>query len=86
MSVNDLAMTLIARGEDGRHVKLTPATAYRIGLLLRTSDAKPTRDEVAILICRQKSTDRCKEPCFECCGRANEIVRAYGQRVDSVRR
>lgn len=77
-TLTELAHFLIARGQAGREALLSPATAHLVGIKLETAEAKPDRDEIALMICRRKETDRCSEPCFECKGRANIIVRAYG--------
>lgn len=47
---------------------------------LHMVEAKPTRREVALLLCTGKVV--CSEPCINCIGRANPIIRAYGQRVE----
>lgn len=74
----DLAELLIVRSNQGKHVRLTAETAHFIGLKLMTVAAKPTRDEIARILCSSK----CERPCYACCGKANEIVRAYGHSVD----
>jgi len=76
----ELAASLIERGKAGRRVVLSPQTAYLIGIKLQTADAKPERDEIALMICRRGQAELCSEPCFECMGRANIVVRAYGQK------
>ncbi len=73
----ELAELLIARYNAGRNVLLTPETAHFIGLHLMTASEKPTRDEVAKLLCSHK----CQDLCYHCQGTANLIVRAYGERV-----
>lgn len=77
----ELAASLIERGKAGRRVVLSPHTAYLVGIKLETAEAKPDRDEVALLICLRGEARRCSAPCFECRGRANAVVRAYGDRM-----
>lgn len=77
----DLAALLLARSAAGRKVVLSPETAHFVGLKLMTASAKPTRDEVAKLICASKCA---APPCYGCRGLANIIVHAYGQSVDSA--
>lgn len=73
----ELAELLIARYNSGRNVVLSPETAHFVGLKLMTASEKPTRDEVAKLLC----TAKCQKLCYNCQGTANLIVRVYGQRV-----
>jgi len=72
--IRDLAGALIAKGRSGRRAVLSPDTAHFA--------AKPTRDDVARLICSWK----CAEPCFECRGRANSVVAAYGHNPEPLTR
>lgn len=72
----DLAASLIARANAHRRAVLSPDTALFVGLKLLTASAKPTAAEVALMICDSK----CERPCYPCQGKANAIVRAYGQR------
>lgn len=74
----DLGYLLIGRAQKGKSCLLSPDTAYFVGLKLLTAGEKPTRDEVAMLLC----SSRCERPCYACTCRANEIVRAYGARAD----
>lgn len=74
----ELAELLIARANRKRKVTLTPETALFVGLKLMTASEKPTRDEVAKLLCNSK----CLQLCYNCQGTANMIVRVYGHRVD----
>lgn len=78
----DLAAILLKRANERRGVRLTHETALFIGLKLMTASVKPTRDEIARIIC----TYKCAELCFTCTGKANEIVQAYGHRVDECMR
>lgn len=66
---------ILARSHAGKTVRLNPETAYLVGLRLMTADTKPTRDEVARMICDSK----CERLCVPCTFKANAIVRAYGQ-------
>lgn len=77
-TLRDLAALIIARAAAGKPVRLSPDTARVVGAKLMTADAKPTRDEVARLLC----THKCPEPCYYCRAKANGVVRVYGERVD----
>ena len=79
-TLTELAELLIARANAKKPVSLTPDTAYLVGLKLMTVDTKPTRDEVAMLLCSSK----CSDPCFTCRGTANIVVRVYGERLTHV--
>lgn len=74
----DLASILIARGNSGRPVRLNPDTAVFVGAKLMTAAEKPTRDEIARILCSSK----CGKLCCTCIGKANVVVRAYGHRLD----
>ncbi len=74
----ELAELLIARANGKRIVSLTPETALFVGLKLMTASTKPTRDEVARLLCSSK----CQKLCYNCRGTANLVVEVYGQRGD----
>ena len=76
-SLAELADLLEARARQGRPVRITADTARLIAIKLRTADAKPTRDDVALALCTVKV--KCARPCFDCAGKANIVVRAYGQ-------
>lgn len=82
-TLTELAASLIEQGKAGQRAVLSPQTAYLVGIKLRTAEAKPDRDQIALLICRHGQARRCTEPCFECRGRANSIVSAYGDRMPS---
>lgn len=69
---------ILAKAWAGKTVQLTPDTAMYIGLQLETVAAKPSRAEVIKMICNLK----CETPCMTCTGKANVIVRAYGQRLE----
>lgn len=81
-SPTELSAALIERGRAGREVRLSADTAFRVGLWLRHIETLPTRNEVAMMICRRKEAERCAAPCYECAGRANKVVAAYGLRPD----
>lgn len=85
-SISELAAAIEARARSGRTVTLSAETAFQIASKLYTVDAKPTRDAIALMICRQKV--KCSVGCFECTGRANVVVRAYGcpwERVENTK-
>ena len=76
-SLAELADLLEARARQGRPVRITADTARLIAIKLRTADAKPTRDDVALALCVGRVT--CVRPCYDCAGKANIVVRVYGQ-------
>ena len=78
----DLARQMNAKADAGMQVVLKPDTAKLIAFHLSICHVKPTRDEVALLICRRSSREACDQPCFECAGRANAVVNAYGFRLN----
>lgn len=69
------------RARAGMRVILAPDTAMIVAGHLETAQAKPTRDEIAFMICRRGEASRCQEPCYQCTGLANVIMRAYGCRL-----
>lgn len=73
----DLAAMLLVRASTRRRVVLAPETAHFVGLKLMTASEKPTRNEIALLLC----TSKCSTPCYACTGKANVIANAYGSRV-----
>lgn len=73
----ELAALILARANAHKRVTLSPDTAMFVGLKLMTAAAKPTAAEVALMICDSK----CKSPCYPCQGKANIIVRSYGNRA-----
>lgn len=81
----DLAAGIAEHAREGRNVRLTPATASIVAAQLEVAAAKPTRDEVASMICSRGQAARCETPCYECRGRANIVVRAYGCRLEEPR-
>jgi hypothetical protein len=83
--LKDLAGYIGQLARLGEHVTLTPRTAHIVAAQLETAAAKPTRDEIALMICRRGEANQCQEPCYDCRGRANIVVRAYGCRLDQPR-
>ena len=57
-----------------------PDTARRVGHRLLTSQAKPSRNEIAKVICGIK----CGQPCYGCIAKANAVVDLYGERGPGV--
>lgn len=79
----ELSALILAKASAGRRVELSPDTAYRVALWLRRVEAIPTRDEVALMICgRIGRGESCphESSCFNCLGRANIVVAAYGHK------
>ncbi|QDB99688.1 hypothetical protein [Mesorhizobium sp. 8] len=81
----ELACWISGRANEGKRVVLSPATATIVALKLAAEHEKPTRDEVALMICQRGEANRCTEPCYTCRGRANIVVQAYGCRLDDPR-
>lgn len=81
----ELAVWMSDAAHMGKHVRLTPATAQIVACHLSTIAAKPTRDEVALMICGRGEAGRCQEPCTTCRGKANIVVQAYGMRLGDPR-
>lgn len=77
-TINDLANMILERGRSGRTVTLSDETAFFVGLKLQQVDAKPTRNELARMLC----SGRCSELCYSCLSKANEICAAYGSGMD----
>jgi hypothetical protein len=77
----ELACWISERAHAGKRVVLSPTTAHVVAAQLSVAHARPTRNEVALMICRRQ----CEVPCYECTGRANVIVHAYGARLDDPR-
>lgn len=73
----ELAALMMTRANAGKRVTLSSETAMFVALKLITASAKPTAAEVALMICDSK----CERPCYPCQGKANGIVRAYGNRA-----
>lgn len=78
----ELATWMWERSLGGRNVVLSPTTAAVVAAQLALIHTKPTRDEIALLICYQGEPRRCSEPCYTCKAKANSVVAAYGQRPD----
>jgi len=75
----ELGEALLARANARKNTVLSPQTAMFVGLKLLTASKKPTRDEVARLLCSSK----CQELCYSCKGTANKVVQVYGERAIS---
>lgn len=73
----ELAELMLARANAKKRVVLTPDTAMFVGMKLMTVSEKPTREEIARILCKAK----CETCCYLCIGTANEIVHAYGFRL-----
>jgi hypothetical protein len=78
----DLAARILVNARAGKGVRLTPDTAYFVGLKLMTASEKPTLAEIVAVLCDSK----CSAACYPCSGKANIICRAYGHSVDETRR
>lgn len=70
-----LADAIRAKAKAKKNVILSPETANMVAHALEHADAKPSRNEVAMMICRLK----CSVRCYTCTGVANVIVNAYGE-------
>lgn len=77
-TVEELATMIAGRGHAGRTVTLAADTAIFVGAHLSTVAKKPTRNEVARLMCRNS----CQELCVLCVGTANKICNAYGSNIE----
>ncbi|KQV36454.1 hypothetical protein ASE37_24690 [Rhizobium sp. Root268] len=77
-TIEELASMIAARGHARKTVTLTSETAIFVGSHLRTAATKPTRNEVAKIICRNS----CSEMCVLCVGLANKICNAYGNNIE----
>lgn len=75
----ELAELLQQRGRTNRKAVLSPSTALYVGAKLEKESTKPTRDDIARLLCDSK----CKDLCYSCLGRANIITQAYGDGMGS---
>lgn len=78
-TISELAAMILARADDGKRVVLNPDTARSVAINLQATAAKPTRDEITLMIC-----GRCAQPCTGCRAKANVIVAAYGARVERL--
>ncbi|OCX12721.1 hypothetical protein QV13_24290 [Mesorhizobium hungaricum] len=81
----ELACWISERAAMSKRVILSPPTAHIVAHQLSKCHEKPTRDEVALMICRRGEGGRCDDPCYECRGKANIVVAAYGCRLDGPR-
>jgi hypothetical protein len=77
----ELVCWISERAHLGKRVVFSPSTAHVVAAQLSTANAKSTRNEIALMICRRG----CNAPCYECTGRANVIVHAYGARLGTPR-
>lgn len=71
-------MKALNRG--ARRVVLSKSTAYIVAARLQQEGGKPTRNEIAQMVCGRSSCPLF--PCYECTGKANVIVAAYGERLE----
>lgn len=78
----ELACWISERAAMGKRVIMTPATAHVVARHLSQCHEKPTRDEVALMICKRGEINRCAEACYDCRGKANIVIRAYGCRPE----
>ena len=74
----ELACWISERAAAGKKVILSPSTAHVVAHHLIKCHEKPTRDALALMICKRGETNRCVEACYDCRGKANIVVRAYG--------
>lgn len=80
--LSDLSTRMAKKAHAGMTVTLSPGTAAIVAHHLSTVEAKPTRNEVALMVCRAGSKHRCAFPCTGCIAIANVVVDAYGARPD----
>ena len=78
--LGELAALLKKRAAAGKTVTMKASTAAFVAAHIETAAAKPTRDEVARLICARK----CESLCYDCLGRANMVVAAYGHSIEGT--
>lgn len=81
-NLGELCEWIRKRARAGMTVHLASDTAMIVASHLETAHAKPTRDEIALMICRHGEAQRCQEACYECRGKANIVMNAYGCRLD----
>lgn len=81
-NVADLVYMMRACARDAKPVILSPGTALVVAAQLDKADAKPTRDDIALMICKRGQRHRCEAPCYECRGKANVVVHAYGAALE----
>ncbi|WP_152979718.1 hypothetical protein [Mesorhizobium sp. 1M-11] len=74
----ELSCWISERAAMGKTVFLSPATAHVVARHLSTCHEKPTRDDIALMICKRGEINRCADPCYDCRGKANIVIRAYG--------
>ena len=73
----ELAKMMLARARQGKRVILRPETAAVAANALLCQASFPTRDDVALLVCRLQ----CKTACASCIMTANAICNQYGARL-----
>jgi hypothetical protein len=78
--LGELCEWIRTRAHANKRVILAPDTALIVAGHLEVAHAKPTRDEIALMICKRGASGRCDAPCYDCAGRANMVARAYGCR------
>lgn len=78
----ELSCWISERAAMGKRVILTPETAHVVAQHLSQSHRKPTRDEVALMICKHGEANRCANACYDCRGKANMVTRSYGSRPE----
>ncbi len=74
-NLTDLATQMLVQSNEGKVIRLNPATSRIVAFKLMTAEAKPTRNAIARLIC----DSRCKTLCIPCTFKANAITAVYGQ-------
>lgn len=77
-NIEELANLILERSRAQKTVTLSADTAMFVGLKLQKVDAKPSRDDVARILCN----GGCEALCYMCRGKANEICAAYGSSMD----
>jgi hypothetical protein len=77
-NIEELANMILERGRSGNQVTLTADTALFIALKLQKVDSKPSRNDVARMLCK----GQCVDLCYLCTSKANEICAAYGSGMD----
>ena len=77
-NIEQLVALILRRAQQQKHVTLTADTAHFIALNLQKVDLKPSRNEVARMVCGGS----CEVLCFGCIGKANVICNAYGSSLD----
>ncbi len=65
---------MMSKAEAGKNVSLSPDTARFVALKLCLVGNMPNRTDIVRVLCGAK----CERQCYNCIGKANEIVRLYG--------